>query len=237
MLQQFVIKIIPLLNPDGVERGYWRQDTRGVNLNRVYDNPDPQLHPTIYAAKLAVKHEHQRDKLVIFMDFHAHSTKRGCFVFGNTFGNPFNQAEQILLPKLMSLNCVNFALPECKFSDAENNKKDRQGDSRAGSSRATFSRETGLLYVFTLEGNYATGLRINTLKSRYDYIKSKKLKKDLPVKDTSSDFYKLQKLPIYTAEVFKDVGHAFCVSVLDLYEINPQTRLVKSGESLKSAVA
>ena len=172
----------------------------------MYDNPDPVLHPTIYAAKLAVKHEHNRGKLVIYTDLHAHSTKRGCFVFGNTFSNHFHQAEQILLPKLLSLNCVNFGLLESKFSDAENNKKDKSGDSRAGSSRATFSRETGLLHVFTLEANYATGLRINTLQSRYDYAKGKKLKKDLPIKDTSSEFYKLRKIPIYTAEVFRDVG-------------------------------
>lgn len=88
MLQKFVFKIIPLLNPDGVNRGYWRQDTQGVNLNRVYEKPDPVLYPTIYAAKLAVMHEHRRDKLVIYTDLHAHCTKRGCFVFGNTFSNP-----------------------------------------------------------------------------------------------------------------------------------------------------
>lgn len=163
LLQKFVFKIIPCLNPDGVNRGYWRHDTRGVNLNRVYDNPDPQLHPTIYASKLAVKHEHERGKLVIYLDLHAHATKRGCFVFGNTFANPFHQAEQILIPKLMSLNCCNFGLIESNFNDSTNNKKDKAGDSRSGSSRATFSRETGLLHVFTLEGNYCTGQRINTL--------------------------------------------------------------------------
>jgi murein tripeptide amidase MpaA len=27
LLEKFVFKIIPLLNPDGVERGYWRNDT------------------------------------------------------------------------------------------------------------------------------------------------------------------------------------------------------------------
>ena len=58
-MNNFVFKIIPMLNPDGVSRGYWRFDTMGVNLNRFYSDPKPELHPTIYAAKKAVVEEHE----------------------------------------------------------------------------------------------------------------------------------------------------------------------------------
>lgn len=37
--KHFVFKIIPILNPDGVYRGYYRLDTKGQNLNRYYTNP------------------------------------------------------------------------------------------------------------------------------------------------------------------------------------------------------
>ena len=51
LLDLFVFKIIPCLNPDGVYRGYYRLDTLNQNLNRYYLEPTKTEHPTILAAK------------------------------------------------------------------------------------------------------------------------------------------------------------------------------------------
>ena len=91
LLDTYVFKIVPLLNPDGVERGYWRNDTQGLNLNRCYAEPDPIRHPTIYAVKAAILHEYMQRKLLIYVDLHGHATKRGCFVFGNTIASKKEQ--------------------------------------------------------------------------------------------------------------------------------------------------
>lgn len=46
-----VFKIIPMLNPDGVINGNNRTSLSGQDLNRVWDNPKPDVHPTIYQCK------------------------------------------------------------------------------------------------------------------------------------------------------------------------------------------
>ncbi len=51
-------KVVPCLNPDGVALGHYRADTEGNNLNRFYDNPDAQHHPTVLGVKQLLKGLH-----------------------------------------------------------------------------------------------------------------------------------------------------------------------------------
>lgn len=47
----FVFKIVPMLNPDGVVCGNYRCSLAGVDLNRVWNDPSRKLHPTVHAMK------------------------------------------------------------------------------------------------------------------------------------------------------------------------------------------
>ena len=90
--RSFVFKLIPMINPDGVYRGHYRSDTRGVNLNRAYMQPTPEGHPTVFAINALLKQMHASGSLRYYVDLHAHSNKRGCFLYGNALAsnpNPY----------------------------------------------------------------------------------------------------------------------------------------------------
>lgn len=49
--QNFVFKVIPMLNPDGVINGNYRCSLAGCDLNRRWKRPSKVLHPEIFATK------------------------------------------------------------------------------------------------------------------------------------------------------------------------------------------
>lgn len=56
--ENFVFKVIPMLNPDGVINGNYRCSLAGCDLNRRWKHPSKILHPTIYTAKKLIKEQH-----------------------------------------------------------------------------------------------------------------------------------------------------------------------------------
>ncbi len=52
--ENFVFKIVPMLNIDGVIVGNYRCNLSGADLNRQYIEPSKKAHPTIYYTKQVI---------------------------------------------------------------------------------------------------------------------------------------------------------------------------------------
>ncbi|XP_060024574.1 cytosolic carboxypeptidase-like protein 5 isoform X2 [Lagenorhynchus albirostris] len=270
----FVFKLIPMLNPDGVVRGHYRTDSRGVNLNRQYLKPDAVLHPAVYGAKAVLLYHHVHSRLnsqspsehqrsphlppdaplsdlekannlrnearlghspdggspeawtqtepaepkhhsvwimpqqsteaehpdpdtippresgvAYYVDLHGHASKRGCFMYGNSFSDENTQVENMLYPKLISLNSAHFDFQGCNFSEKN---------------------------IYTLECNYNTGRSVNSIPAAC-HDNGRASPPPLPAFPSR-----------YTVEQFEQVGRAMAIAALDMAECNPWPRIVLS---------
>ncbi|NXK89197.1 CBPC5 protein, partial [Formicarius rufipectus] len=329
--RMFVFKLIPMLNPDGVVRGHYRTDSRGVNLNRQYLHPDAELHPAVYGAKAVLLYHHihsrvlpgspdwrtfvsplgtsslstkcpnppvsdveaavselnkannlrnspsswrastpscldqdaqlldsadqatwilplshadehceegvqrpppapppeateppepiapQDSGLAYYVDLHGHASKRGCFMYGNSFSDENDQVENMLFPKLISLNSPYFDFMGCNFSEKNMYARDkRDGQSKEGSGRVAVYKALGIIHSYTLECNYNTGRSVNSIPGAcHD---NGRASPPPPPAFPSR----------YTVELFEQVGRAVAVAALDMAECNPWPRIVLS---------
>ena len=78
----FVVKIVPMLNPDGVINGSYRCGLAGTDLNRAWLDPSKKLHPTIYHTKQMLKKFVEDREVVLYVDLHGHSRKKNIFMYG-----------------------------------------------------------------------------------------------------------------------------------------------------------
>ncbi|XP_058020667.1 cytosolic carboxypeptidase-like protein 5 isoform X6 [Ahaetulla prasina] len=327
--RMFVFKLIPMLNPDGVMRGHYRTDARGVNLNRQYLNPDADLHPAVYGAKAVMLYHHvhsrmqpgspdwrtyvpplntkianqrctrkcshsediplselektnnlrncsrdscitssqdleasevpgsndsnvwilskellsehcenevenppppapetippQQSGLAYYVDLHGHASKRGCFMYGNNISDENCQVENMLFPKLISLNSAHFDFTGCNFSEKNMYAKDkRDGQSKEGSGRVAIYKASGIIHSYTLECNYNTGRSVNTVPAAC-HDNGRATPPPLPTFPSK-----------YTVELFEQVGRALAIAALDMAECNPWPRIVLSEHSCLS---
>lgn len=81
--REYIFKIIPMLNPDGVIAGNYRTGLMGVDLNRVYDQ-DKVCYPETVALKRLIKSESKviQHPIDYYIDLHGHSIKKNTFLYG-----------------------------------------------------------------------------------------------------------------------------------------------------------
>ncbi|TRY64129.1 hypothetical protein TCAL_08225 [Tigriopus californicus] len=156
--------------------------------------------------------------LFLYIDIHGHASKRGVFMYGNHFHDLTSKVDTMLLPKLMSINCANFDFPGCNFTQKNMYMKDRHtGAGKEGSGRVSVFKSTGCVYSYTLECNFNTGRVVNPIPSA-----SRDAGRATPPPPLEAT------PPKYDPFIYEDVGKSLAISILDLTECNPWTRLTCS---------
>lgn len=116
----YTFVLIPVLNPDGVVCGNYRNSIAGVDLNRQWINPDLEFHPEVYYIKNLFKTftENEKRHIWIYCDIHGHSKKKNSFFYGcNTAANGGFLSWTIvrILPRIYAQKTHLFNYRDCRF--------------------------------------------------------------------------------------------------------------------------
>ena len=113
----YVFKIFVVLNPDGVVIGNSRVGIEGVDLNRVWNKPDPQMHPIIFQTCQAIKSIREKRKILMFCDLHSHSTKCNSFMYGcpPTINSFSSWSQTHLIPRMLAKLAPTFSYKDSTY--------------------------------------------------------------------------------------------------------------------------
>ena len=78
VLNQAVVRVVPNMNPDGSRRGHLRTNAAGVNLNRVWAEPDMEKSPEVFV----VEQRMRETGVDFFLDVHGDEALPYNFIAG-----------------------------------------------------------------------------------------------------------------------------------------------------------
>ncbi|XP_044129566.1 cytosolic carboxypeptidase 1 isoform X1 [Bufo gargarizans] len=170
----YIFKIVPMLNPDGVINGNHRCSLSGEDLNRQWQSPNADLHPTIYHTKGLLQYLASIKRVpLVYCDYHGHSRKKNVFMYGCSIKetvwhtNASAASRDIVedtgyrtLPKVLSQIAPAFSMSSCSFVVEK---------SKESTARVVVWQELGVQRSYTMEstlcgcdqGKYK-GLQIGT---------------------------------------------------------------------------
>ncbi|KAL5269596.1 hypothetical protein ACHWQZ_G003164 [Mnemiopsis leidyi] len=142
----FVFKIVPMLNPDGVIVGNYRSSLAARDLNRNYKNPIKDAYPSIWSVKAMIRRMLTEREVVLYCDLHGHSRKMNVFMYGCENKEPSLRLQERVFPNMMSRNTSKFKYSSCRFKVQK--KKE-------GTGRIVMWQQMGILNSFTMEATFA----------------------------------------------------------------------------------
>ena len=143
-----IIKIVPMLNPDGVFAGNYRCNSLGLDLNRRWHEGSPWSVPTVHAVRELAKAYvalPNAYNLEVFVDIHAHSTTMNGFVFANVPADPRQLEAVTAFPRVLGNHARDLAFSGCKLDN---------DPSKAGTGRRVLGEVLPGVHSYTLEVSF-----------------------------------------------------------------------------------
>lgn len=206
--QQFVFKMVPMLNPDGVARGHTRANIGGLDLNRCYGDANPGEHEGVFWVLEWLKHWTQQGELLFYLDMHAHAHTRGCVLYGNRLPSTLSQVWNVAFAKFCELNGPHFDFQGCEFPPNAEKETESCG-------RACVAALCRLSHAYTLECHYSIGRQAHPLEDPVGL--------DERCVHPGMNVPMLCQVP-YGIYEWESMGEALAVSILDLHGINSFSR-------------
>ena len=108
----FLLVVVPFLNPDGALIGNSRCSLSGQDLNRVWKKPDRYLHPEAFYTRKLIETLAKKNRLVFSADLHSNPCKPACYAVGSSVEGSREATREF--PVLMFENSNHFDLAQCK---------------------------------------------------------------------------------------------------------------------------